>query len=89
MNYKFYTDPGHGWLEVPLKELLELNISQNISKYSYISSNKQFVYLEEDCDAPRFLEAKKKAGQEVKIEEVNFNVDCYIRRMKSFNLFAF
>ncbi len=57
MSYRFITDPGHGWLEVPLSELVDLGIAQDISKCSYLSAN-GIAYLEEDCDAPRFNDAK-------------------------------
>ncbi len=58
MSYRFIEDPGHGWLEVPLSELLTLGIAQKISRYSYQSRDGRTVYLEEDCDAPRFDKAK-------------------------------
>jgi hypothetical protein len=53
--YKFYNDPGHGWLAVKRKELIQLGILNDISGYSYQRGNT--VYLEEDCDASRFLTA--------------------------------
>jgi hypothetical protein len=55
--YNFHTDPGHGWLEVPLPELRELGIHNHISRFSYIDRNRGCAYLEEDCDATRFGEA--------------------------------
>jgi len=54
--YKFFHDPGHGWLEVPRKELRALGITSQISTYSY--QNKGMVYLEEDCDFAQFAKAK-------------------------------
>ena len=54
MTYRFISDPGHGWLEVPLAELSILPYPP--SSYSY--RNDGFAYLEEDCDAPLFLRAK-------------------------------
>jgi hypothetical protein len=57
--YTFWTDPGHGWLEVPLQELDELGITDTISHYSFMDQT--CAYLEEDCDAPRFAQAWKKA----------------------------
>lgn len=56
MLYTFYQDPGHGWLEVPLSELQELKIVTQITPYSYQKNDK--VYLEEDGDLTRFIEAK-------------------------------
>ena len=59
--YVFHSDPGHGWLAVKRAELVRLNILDKISSYSYQKGNT--VYLEEDCDAQIFSEAKKQAGE--------------------------
>lgn len=55
--YRFIEDPGHGWLEVPRSELRELGILDTISPYSFQAG--EMVFLEEDCDAPRFSDAYK------------------------------
>ena len=49
-KYRFFSDPAHGWLEIPRAELRELGILSDISGYSYQSENGSMVYLEEDCD---------------------------------------
>ena len=54
-RYRFIEDPGHGWLEVPRSHLAILAIEQSVSPYSYQQA--EYVYLEEDCDYPRFAEA--------------------------------
>ena len=54
-KYTFITDPGHGWLSVPLSDLQKFNIVQDISVYSYMTKTR--AYLEEDCDAIKFIEA--------------------------------
>lgn len=56
MKYTYFTDPGHGWLKVPLEELKALGIADKISSFSY--TNGVYAYLEEDCDMPIFLAAK-------------------------------
>ena len=56
--YTFISDPAHGWLTVSLAELQDLGIAGNISQFSYMSTSKGVAYLEEDCDAPRFIRAK-------------------------------
>jgi hypothetical protein len=64
----FISDPGHGWLEVPLAIFRESQAKgMAASKYSYKSKIKQCVYLEEDCDAPKFLAI---------MGEDNFEVKC-------------
>ena len=37
-EYLYITDAGHGWLKVPLAELLKLGIADKISSYSYAGS---------------------------------------------------
>ncbi len=56
MKYMVHEDPGHGWLAVPRKELKRLGILKEISKCSYQKG--KTVYLEEDNDAPKFVNAK-------------------------------
>jgi len=63
MQYYFHSDPGHAWLAVKRKELIQLGILDKISSFSYQKGST--VYLEEDCDAGVFLDAKKAAGEEI------------------------
>lgn len=73
-KYKFFHDPGHGWLQVPITEIKKLGLSDRISGYSYI--HKGMVYLEEDCDAGKFVRA---VGREnIEIEEI-YQEDTPIR----------
>jgi len=53
--FTFHTDPGHGWLEVPMSLLRDLGIADKISSYSYMRGDS--AYLEEDCDAGLFVRA--------------------------------
>jgi hypothetical protein len=81
-EYTFHADPSHGWLEVPVAEVRRLGIADKVSAYSY--RNGDNAYLEEDCDAGLWLDAKKAAGEEYKIREVNSNHDSFIRAMPRF-----
>ena len=47
----FHMDAGHAWLKVPASFVLAVGFEP--STYSYI--NDGFFYLEEDCDAPQFI----------------------------------
>lgn len=58
--YRFISDLGHGWLEVPIAEVLELNLQTRISPHSY--RNHHLAYLEEDCDASLFINARLAKG---------------------------
>ena len=68
-NNTFYSDAGHGWLKVSLKDLEELGIVDQITPYSYIKGN--YAYLEEDADANTFAKAfEKKTGKKVKFADI-------------------
>jgi len=54
-TYIWAVDAGHAWLAVKQQELINLNIADKISSFSYVKGGT--VYLEEDCDAPRFIDA--------------------------------
>ena len=71
-TYTFFSDPGHGWLRVPITELVKYDVADKITAYSYVSPSKKWVYLEEDLDASTFLVALAEAH----------NVE--VRELKSF-----
>lgn len=75
----FYSDPGHGWLKVSLRELVKLGIADKITSFSYVRG--RYAYLEEDCDAGVYMEALKASRKSVKfeVEEHNSNNDSPIR----------
>lgn len=58
-TYSFISDPGHGWLQVPMSELEELGIASEVSRSSRRSGT--VAYLEEDRDAELFVSAKIRA----------------------------
>lgn len=62
-----HSDPGHAWLAVKLSELEMLGIKSEISTYSYVRG--KTAYLEEDCDAGKFIEAMRAKGIEVEVKE--------------------
>ena len=64
----FYSDEGHGWLQVPrvLLQMFEIAVSV-FSHYSY--GDEDYVYLEEDCDFTRFMERLPKDIGVVLVEE--------------------
>lgn len=51
MTYEFISDPGHGWLKVPMDEVIEADFQPSEFSYHYNG----YAYLEEDCDASLFL----------------------------------
>lgn len=53
-TFKFYSDPGHGWLAVKIADVIAIGMSvKDFSPYSYIRG--KTLYLEEDCDATMFV----------------------------------
>ena len=57
-SFKFYSDPAHGWLEMPLEVINELEMKMfQISEFSYFDKKTNFVYIEQDCD---LLNVKRK-----------------------------
>jgi hypothetical protein len=77
----FHSDPGHGWIEVPLLVLNQLNIHNKISGCSYMQH--RTAYLEEDCDAGILMDALKahSPDAEFKFIEKNTNEDSFIRNL--------
>lgn len=65
----FHEDAGHGWLEVPVTLLTALGLTPgDFSECSFISKDEKNVFLEEDCDAPKFSFHAKNEGWKVSIE---------------------
>jgi hypothetical protein len=53
--FKFYHDPGHGWLKVTAKDLVRVGMTRHdFSGCSYRSVAGTTYYLEEDSDATLF-----------------------------------
>ena len=67
MRLNFYSDPGHGWLAVPLALLERLELLDSISHYSYMRG--LLAHLEEDCDASLFLARARGAGMVITFRE--------------------
>ena len=83
-TFIYHQDPGHGWLQVPVRYLDDLGIVRKITVFSYL--NGSTVYLEEDCDMPTFIEAWKVRYPEIELDiiENNINVDSSIRNWRPY-----
>ncbi len=93
MKFKFISDPGHAWLEVPAKMIFDMGIEGDISGYSYMDVNHSRdpddykVYLEEDDDASIFIEKwmhNDKDGEKPDIQE-EFLDPCFVRGLAGYN----
>jgi hypothetical protein len=78
----FHTDAGHGWLEVAIDDIRELQITNLISGYSYVKGERAF--LEEDCDASQFMQSAKAKGWILNVTEKHTNGDSFVRSLNSF-----
>ena len=83
MRLKWISDSAHAWLEVDTVDIVKIGVADKISEYSYLSKDGTRSYLEEDCDAGVFIDAK--GG----IDNVPYRVDyhdgrCYVR---NYNLY--
>lgn len=77
-------DPGHAWLVVKRAIVEEVvGTLTCISEYSYEQGKS--LYLEEDCDAPFFLEMCAAQGIEVEIEDRHSNRRSPIRSYDRIN----
>lgn len=63
------SDPGHGWLRVPVQLISKTDVYHRISEFSYIDKN--FVYLEEDCDAGLVIKSLESQGYKLEIKHRN------------------
>jgi len=66
----YYASPSHGWIKVKIKDLYDLDILLDVSEYSFITSDLQEAYLEEDCDAGLFVESFGKDKIELIHQEI-------------------
>ena len=84
-TYKFYADPGHGWMAVKIEELMKLGIITKISPYSYMRANT--AYLEEDVDASLFIHTyMEKHGINPKYKYTHTDRRSPIRSYDSYNV---
>lgn len=63
MRLNSYSDPGHGWVAVPLPLLERLGLLDKITTYSYMRG--MLAYLEEDCDLSLFMHFASVAGLKI------------------------
>ena len=76
------TDPGHGWLKVPMELINRLKLGTKISIYSYRAAG--YAFLEEDHDWVIFDKAMEKEGLEFKIKHSHTDKSSVIREYPQF-----
>lgn len=68
LTLRFISDPGHGWLRVPIEMLKP---EMGISGFSYVDA--EWAYLEEDCDAGRFFQVYDQEKFNIEYRNTNHN----------------
>ena len=81
----FYSDPGHGWLRVPKKILVELGIQDKISSFSYMKG--QYVYLEEDADLSLFADSVGDFSKWKELMSESYSESSAIRRFSRYEIY--
>jgi len=77
ITYIFISDPGHGWLRIPLANLG----GYKPTVYSYYDD--EFAYLEEDCDALGWAKHNNLTISELRIQDSYVDTfDRFQRRFK-------
>lgn len=82
VNFTFFGDTGHGWLQVPHSFIWELGLQDRISIYSYVDET--YAYLEEDCDYATLRVVMAEKGLTLILKEVLTNSESPIRRKRSY-----
>lgn len=78
--FTIHTDPGHGWAEVPAALVAELGF--RVSRFSYQHAGGGTLFLEEDCDLARFVEAyRDRFGITPTFREQHTDEDSFIRSL--------
>lgn len=78
-----YADPGHAWAKVSKKELIILGIANEISGFSY--EKQDSVFLEEDSDLSKYIDALKQNNILYKFKEHHTNKRSKIRNYFSYS----
>ena len=85
--FTFYSDPAHGWLEMPVSIVKELNMGMcQISEFSYYNKQTKLVYIEQDCDLLNVKrEYEKKFNQKLldpdRVVHIDLDEDNFIRKL--------
>jgi hypothetical protein len=83
-TYILHTDPGHGWLAVKRKEIIDLAIADKITLYSYTKGDT--VYLEEDCDLATFFNAyRSRFGVDPKYR-TSYRDNTFVRNLARYTI---
>lgn len=74
MEFRYFQDPSHGWLEVSADIYLEIvnRSGWKATNCSYYSKSRSTVYLEEDLDMHAFLDRIENFDRKIIYQEKTF-----------------
>tara|TARA_R110000751_G_scaffold102480_1_gene197100 strand:+ start:270 stop:623 length:354 start_codon:yes stop_codon:yes gene_type:complete len=86
-HFAWMTDPSHGWLQVGWDLISEYKYD-DISSYSY--HDDLYVYLEEDRDAPKWLEFLDSKGIGYSFSDFpsHTNEDSFVRNLFTWHILS-
>lgn len=77
LKFKYYQDPGHGWVAVKKDFVKKIGLLEKISQGSYQKGNT--LYLEEDLDAQLVLNTLKTLNIPFELVSKSINKSSPIR----------
>lgn len=80
MILRFFSDAGHGWLEVPKQMVRDFGLWDKVSQFSFHKGD--FAYLEEDCDAGLVMQVLADRGIDFAFDEINHGDESPIRHYR-------
>lgn len=84
-TFRFYSDPGHGWVRVPIPFLVQIIGADWRKVFTCFSYERgDFVYLEEDEDAARFIKWSRAAGIEPVLKPASTGAATQRSRIRSY-----
>jgi len=85
-TFTFHSDPSHGWLQVTNRDVIAAGLHpRDFSVYSYAAGRgpDATYYLEEDCDAPKFVAAWKDKVGAIRFDEKHSDNPSFVRGLRS------
>ncbi len=84
LNLTFIDNEVHGYLKVSKNTFFDLGLNgSEFSSYSFYGKETGFFYLEEDCDAPKFMKIASNKGYNINLnrKHVSYNPSTVIETL--------
>jgi hypothetical protein len=82
LTLDYVQDPGRGWIAADRQMLRFLGLLEVTSSYSY--QDDDLIWLEEDCDGPRFLSALSRVGIDYQLVDTHTRGNAWIRNLPQY-----